>query len=205
MWGLLFACGMCVLCLPAGIAAAGGLRGRVQLSYVSGMDDLADQYEDNIEYEESLGWHVAYVDVDTFIWPVGISASGYYQWDSGLTLGMGVGPFMYLIADGWVDDYLYWEVPVNATVGYVFGPDNPISPYVRAGPSYHLAGGDFYDQSNIGFFGAVGLEFFRRESIALGVEASYDSAEVDIDDSRTNGTKGIKPAEFSIGLFIMFK
>jgi len=168
------------------------------------MDDIADLYEDNIEVEE--GRYFDYVDVDTFVWPIGISGSGYYQWDNGLTLGAGIGPFMYLIAEGWADDdYIHWQVPVNATVGYVLGPDEPVSLYVRAGPSYHVADGDYYDGSNVGVFGAVGIEFLKRDNVAFGVEAAYDSAEVDFDDLKRGGTKGIKAAEFSLGVFIMFK
>jgi hypothetical protein len=201
----LMLCGaLCVVCLPAGTARGGDLRFRLQLSYVSGMQDLADQYEDNIEIEE--GEYFDYVDVDTFVWPVGISASGYYQWDNGLMLGGGLGPFMYLIAEGWAeDDYVHWQLPVNATVGYVLGPNEPVSFYVRAGPSYHIASGDYYDGSNVGVFGAAGVEFLKRDNLAFGVEAAYDSAEVDIDDLETGGTKGIKAAEFSVGVFILFK
>lgn len=185
-------------------AVAGDFRVRLQLSYVSGLEDLADQYEDNIEVAESEVFDI--VDVDTFVWPVGISLFPYYQWDNGLMVGAGIGPFMYLIAEGYVeDDYDHWQVPLSACVGYVFGPDNPVSFYVRAGLSYHLADGDFYDGSNLGFIGAAGLEFLRRDNIILGVEAAYDSAEVDIDDLRNGGTEGIKAAEFSVGMFVTFK
>jgi len=168
------------------------------------MDDLADQYEDNIEVQESVFFD--YVEVDTYVWPVGLSASGYYQWDNGLMLGAGAGPFMYLLAEGWVqDDYVHWQVPVNATIGYVLWPDEPISLYVRGGPSCHLADGDYCDGSNVGFLGAVGAEFLKRDNLSFGVEAAYDGAEVDGDDLRTGGTKGIKAAEFSVGLFVVFK
>ncbi len=201
---VVLACLVCVLCLSVDAARAGDLRFRIHLSYVNGIYDLVDQYEDNIEAEE--GEYFDYVDVDTFVWPVGISGSGYYQWDNGLTLGAGLGPFMYIIAESWADDdYVHWQLPVNATVGYVLAPNEPVSVYVRAGPSYHIADGDYCDGSNVGIFGAVGVEFLKRDRIMFGVEAAYDTAEVDIENVRTGGTEGIKAGEFSLGVFIAFK
>ncbi|HNS19035.1 MAG TPA: outer membrane beta-barrel protein [Sedimentisphaerales bacterium] len=198
------ACLVCAACLPIDVARAGDLRFRLHLSYVNGIYDLVDQYEDNIEEEGSGGW--IETDVDTFVWPVGIAASGYYQWDNGLTLGAGLGPFMYIIAESWADDdYVHWQLPVNVTVGYVLAPNDPVSVYVRAGPSYHIADGDYYDGSNVGIFGAVGVEFLKRDRIMFGVEAAYDTAEVDIENVRTGGTEGIKAGEFSLGVFIAFK
>jgi len=195
---------MCVVCLPSA-TAEGGLRFRLALSYVNGVYDLVDQYEDNIEYEESDDW--TETEVDSFVWPVGMSAGAYYQWENGLTVGAGIGPLMYIVAEGWgtVDDYYHWQIPLNATVGYVLGPNEPVSVYVRGGPSYHIAGGEYCDGSNIGLFGAVGIEFLKRKNVLLGVEAAYDTAEVDIDDLRKHDTKGIKAGEFSLGVFIVFK
>jgi hypothetical protein len=184
-------------------ALADGFRFRLNLSYVNGVQDLVDQYEEDIEIAESDEFFD--VDVDTWVWPVGVSLFPYYQWDSGLLFGAGIGPFMYIVGDGWADDYSHWQLPLSANIGYVFAPDDPVSFYVRGGPSYHVAGGDFYDGSNLGFVGAVGLEFLKKDNVAFGVEVAYDSAEVDIDDLRTGGTKGIKAAEFSVGLFIQLK
>jgi len=76
---------------------------------------------------------------------------------------------------------------------------------VRGGLSYHFAGGDYYDGSNLRFVGAVGLEFLDSSHFRMGLEAAYDSAEVDIDNLKTGGTEGIKAAEFSVGLFLLFK
>jgi len=66
-------------------------------------------------------------------------------------------------------------------------------------------GGDSYDSSDIGVMGAVGVEFLKGDHVRFGVEAAYDSAEVKNDNLRSGGTKGIKAAEFSVGLFVQFK
>ncbi len=184
-------------------AQADGMRFRLLFSYVSGLQDLADAYEEDIEIAEAGPF--TEVDVDTFVWPVGISLFPYYQWDSGLFLGAGIGPFIFFFGEGFEDDYFHWQVPVSFNVGYVFGPDEPVSFYVRGGPSYHFADGDFYEGSNVGVTGAVGLEFFKSSHAAMGVEAAYDSAEVDIENLRTGEDDGIKVNEFSASLFVMFK
>ena len=178
------------LCTSPAIA---GFRFRLAFTYVDGFQDLVDQYEDNLEREFGVN-----VD-DASIWPVGISLFPYYQWDNGIMAGAGIGPFIYIYGDA-----DHWQLPVSFNIGYVVGPDNPVSFYVRGGPSYHFADGDYHDGSNLGLVGAIGLEFLESSHFRMGVEAAYDSAEVDI-DTWPSGTKGIKAAEFSVGLFLLFK
>jgi hypothetical protein len=181
-----------------GSAMAGGMRWPIGISYVNGFEDLSDQYEDNLEAD---GYWVSN-DVDP--WPVGISFQPYYQWDDGLRVGVGVGPIMMIMGD--VD---HFQLPFSVTAGYTFMPDGPVSPYVKVGPSYHFASGDDYEGSNLGFVAGVGIELLKNKSntFALGLEATYDSAEVDIED-RTTGIpgdeKGIKAAEFVVSLLIRF-
>jgi hypothetical protein len=186
--------------------ADAGMRFRANVSYVSGMQDLLDQYEDNIEAEYGLDFD------SSFLWPVGISIFPYYQWDNGLMLGGTVGPFMYIYGEvsgyGGFEDidetYTHWQIPLSATIGYVFNPEGAVSPYVRGGLSYHVAGGDFYEGSSIGPLGAVGVEFLKSDHFRIGIEAAYDGAEVDIEDYRTGHDKSIKAAEFSLGVFFQF-
>jgi len=49
------------------------------------------------------------------------------------------------------------------------------------------------------------VELIKKDNFSLGIEASYDSAEVKIDDIRHGGTEGIMTTEFSVGLFILFQ
>jgi hypothetical protein len=110
-----------------------------------------------------------------------------------------IGPAMIMTGDA-----TYWEVPLSITVGYTLFPDKAISPYVRVGPSYHVAGGDFYDSSDVGVLAAVGVEFLQNGHFRFGVEDAYDGATTNI-EKRTGGTRAFKTAEFSIGLFFQFR
>jgi len=171
----------------------------IGISYVSGFEDVLDQYEDNLEIE-LLNKGYSYVDVDTTYIPVGLSLHPYYQWDDGFRLGARIGPGMIIYGD--VD---HFQLPLSVTAGYTFMPDGPVSPYVLAGPSYHVASGDYVDGSNLGFTGGVGIELLKGKKFSLALEGVYDSAEVDIDNYRTGGTDGIKAAEFVLSLLFIFK
>jgi opacity protein-like surface antigen len=196
-----------IVVFTTGVAGA-GFRFRVHVNYISGVEDLADTYEESVEAETGVDLD----ELDTFVIPVGIALSPYYQWDSGLMLGGEVGPFMFLYTQvetiGFFEDeedtFTHWQLPVNVTIGYNFFPNGPVSPYIRVGPSYHFAGGDFYDSSNVGFIVAGGAELLKSDHFALGVEAAYDSAEVEIETS-PGRTKGVKAAEFTVGLFLQFQ
>ncbi len=196
-----------IVVFTAGVAGA-GFRFRVHVNYVSGVQDLADAYEDSIEAETG----VSLDEIDTLVIPVGIALAPYYQWDNGLMLGGEVGPFMFLYTDvqtfGFFEDvdetFTHWQLPVNVTIGYNFFPDGPVSPYIRVGPSYHFAGGDFYDGSSLGFIVAGGVELLKTDHFALGVEAAYDSAEVDI-EKPFGRTTSVKAAEFTAGVFFQFQ
>jgi hypothetical protein len=99
--------------LWSGSAVAGDMRWPIKISYVSGVGDLMDLYESNLEYE---GY-----EVDTFEWPVGIGISPYYQWDGGFRFGGGVGPIMMIMGDA-----DHFQLPLNLTAGYTFLQDGPV-------------------------------------------------------------------------------
>jgi hypothetical protein len=175
-------------------AMADGMRWPIGISYVSGFNDLVDQYEDNLRAE-------GYTTVSADSWPVGISFQPYYQWDDGLMVGVGVGPIMMITGDA-----DHFQMPLSVTAGYTLMPNGPVSPYVRGGLSYHVASGDYVDGSNMGFTGGVGIELLKTKNnkFAIAMEAMYDSAEVDIEDTRTGGSKGIKAAEFVVSVLFRF-
>ena len=192
---------LCVLAVGCftNTSSAGEMRYQINLSYVDGLKELGDLVEANWEQDRlDEGYWAA--DADVVVWPVGISFSPYYQWDSGLRVGAGIGPIVAIFGD--VD---HFEVPVSARVGYAFNPEGSVSPYVFAGPSYHFASGDYVDGSNLGVVVGGGVELFKGDSFVMGVEAAYDTAEVDIDDVRMGGTQGIRTTEFSVGVFFLFK
>jgi len=179
--------------LATGSASADGMRWQLGINYVDGFHDLADQYKHNLEAEGYWVW-----DVEG--WPVGFIFQPYYQWDNGFRLGVDAGPIMLIWGD--VD---HFQLPFNVNVGYTFNLSGFVPFYVCAGPSYHFASGDYYDGSNIGFMVGVGVELFKSERVSFGIQAAYDSADVDIEDVETGKSKGIKAAEFSVGVFVAFK
>jgi len=192
---------LCVLAVGCftNTLSAGEMRYQINLSYVDGLNDLGDLIEENWEQDRlDEGYWAA--DADVIVWPVGVSFSPYYQWDSGLRVGAGIGPIVAIFGD--LD---YVEVPLSARVGYAFNPSGSMSPYVFAGPSYHIASGDYVDGSNLGVVVGGGVELVKRDNFVVGIEATYDSAEVDIDDVTRGGTQGIKTTEFSVGVFFLFR
>lgn len=204
-----------IVVLTTGVAGA-GFRFRVNISYLSGVQDLFDQFKDNIRTDvfDNTGVLLDEDEFDTLGgWPVGISLSPYYQWDNGLMLGAQVGPGMFLygrvetfgFAADYDQTYTHWQVPLNVTIGYNFFADGPVSPYIRVGPSYHLAGGDFYEKSKLGVIVAGGVELLKTSHFVMGLEAAYDTAAVEIDNLRDGGTKDIRAAEFTAGVFFQFQ
>jgi hypothetical protein len=186
--------------------ATADMRYRVAISYVDGLNDLADRFEDNLVVEEVGASGTA--DVDTFIMPVGITLFPYYQWNNGFLVGPAIGPFTLVLVEGLEEDRYYWQLPLSVNFGYVFAPDDPVSFYFRVGPSYHLANGRFVERSNVsnlGVVAAIGLEFFQSPHFRMGLEAAYDSATVEMTNERRGGTEEFKSSEFSFGLFFLFK
>lgn len=84
-----------------------------------------------------------------------------------IRIGVGLGPLLFIFVDA-----DYYEVPLNLNIGYSILPSSNISPYVRASVAYHIAGGDYVEGSNTGFFGTVGVEYFRNSSIGFGIRSS---------------------------------
>jgi len=179
--------------LPAVSAMGEGMRFPLAISYVSGVDDLVDQYEANLEFD---GWF----EYDNWQWPVGLAFQPYYQWDNGVRLGMDVGPIIAIFGDT-----THWQVPLNVNLGYTFNEEGSVAFFVRAGPSFHVADGDYYERSKVGVMAGIGLEFFRSDHTAIGIQAMYDSAKVEIADLPNDRIVGIRAAEFSAGVYFLFK
>lgn len=177
------------------MAQAGEWRFPFGVSYINGADDIRDQLKDNLE---ASGY-----DVDTVGGlPVGLSFQPYYEFDNGLGLGLGFGPFIYYFGD-----VHFWDVPVNVCLRYAVLPKSSVTPYIRVGASYQIADGDYYERSNIGYVGAVGLEFMRNRAVSAGFEIGYDSSEIELEDLRTidpNDRVKIKPVGFTISIFAVF-
>jgi hypothetical protein len=163
------------LTLGAGTAhAEAGWRFGIGPSYVSGIEDVTDLYEYNME----LGGYYDEVDVDMLL-PVGIAFAADYHWSSGVRLDLGLGPF-FLIAG----DADHFEMPISGTVGYSFLPDSGVSPYLRAGFVHHFVDGDYYASADPGLFAAAGVDFGRLNTVKFTFEVAMDQSEVEFDTVR---------------------
>ncbi|MDN5850051.1 MAG: hypothetical protein L0H63_10515 [Nitrococcus sp.] len=166
------------------LAASVDWRFPVGLSYANGIYDVKDAVEKNTS-----------VSVYTVI-PVGLSFHPYVEFtDIGLGVGASFGPAKLLVGD--LTSYI---VPVGADVRYTLFRNSNVSPYVRGGLRYSLAGGDFLSSGDPGFFAAGGIEFFRAQGgVCLGIEAGYDASEIEVDIG--SRSRAVKPGALTISLF----
>lgn len=159
------------LALVSGSAQAEGWRLGLGPSYVSGIEEVTDLYEYNME----AGGYYDEADVDMLL-PIGVAFAADYQFRSGLRIDLGLGP-MFLIAG----DADHFEVPISATVGFSFLPNSSVSPYVRAGFSHHFVSGDYYVSADPGLLAAAGIDFARTNSVKFTFEVASDQSEVEFD------------------------
>lgn len=150
----------------------GGFRFGIGLTYASGIDDVYDFVEEEIE---ARGF-----DPDGFSVPAGLTLVFGYRFDFGGEILVDAGPASVLIVDvvGADDTYYNWDVPVGLTAGYAFFRDSSISPYIRGGVRYHFTDGDFSDDSSAGWYAAGGVDFFANKAVNLQLEVAYDAAQV---------------------------
>jgi hypothetical protein len=156
---------------------AGEFKFPVGIAYTQGAFDVIDKLDETWNYE------------DKFVWPVGLTFNPYYEFDFGLGIGLNFGPATFIVVDmySWDNYYDYdndtrfsYIVPIGADVRYTFLRKKSVSPYVRVGIRYPIAGGDDIDSSTPGPFGAVGVEFWRNKSVGLAVEVGYDGSQVEV-------------------------
>lgn len=197
-WGiLLFAFLTASFCI-CGSTYAGEWRFPVGLSYVSGVNDIGDLLEDNLESNP-------YVSADVTVIPVGITFKPYYEWESGLGVGMDFGPTMFVWSSEDDIDADFFNLPINANCRYTFMPDGNVSPYVKAGISYNISSGDYKEGSDPGFFAAAGIEWMRNRKVGIGVEVAYDSSQIEFERLYyPYGTEKIKPGGFTLTISAVF-
>lgn len=168
----------------------GDWRFPVGLTYLGGMQDMADYAEDKLNG-----------DTDLFL-PIGLSFAPYYEFAHGSRIGFDLGPGTIITVEkqyGDGSDTLFWGVPVGLSYGFTFIPRASVSPYARIGFKYYIAGGDWLDKSSPGLFAAAGVEFLRKKAIAVGFEVGYDNAEVEFEDGET-----FTPGDIQVSLRAVF-
>jgi hypothetical protein len=194
MWKLVFTLILGLFFVGPFSAVAGEWRVPLGLTFVSGVGEIVDQIEANMETE-------VYDVESTQGLPMGISLQPYYEFDSGLGVGGGIGPFMLGFGDA-----SYMIIPMNVSLRYAFMPKSRTAPYLRLGASTLLASGDYFEGGQLGFIGAVGVEFMRDKAVQFGIEAGYDSSSIKMEDLPTGptATKTIEPVGFLISIFAVF-
>lgn len=150
--------------IAASSAQAENWRFGVGVSYVTGIQDVADHYEENLRL---AGFDA---DVDLRL-PVGFGAIATYLWKNDVRADMALGP-MFSISG----DVHHFELPISATVGYSFMSGSSMSPYVRAGLVYHYVDGDQYVGTDPGLMVAAGVDFTH-----FTAELATDQSEVEFD------------------------
>jgi hypothetical protein len=108
--------------------------------------------------------------------------------------------------NGGHDDKFSYIVPVGADLRYTFLRYHDISPYVKVGIRYPIAGGDnLSSSSRPGPYGAVGVEFMRSRRISYGVEFGYDGSEVTVKGVGTfSQSSKVTYSGFTGSLFVLF-
>jgi len=175
------------LCLPLSLSAVGNWHLPVGISYSQGMYDTADTIFDS--YEQA-GYHLN----DKVIVPVGLTFSPYYEFDvggdTGVGVGVTVGPTAFFVVQEKYHGYYYEDktrlsyiIPVGADLRYTFFRHGNVSPYVKVGLRYPIAGGDDLSPSSskIGAYGAAGIELWRNRPVGMAIEVGYDSSEVTVE------------------------
>lgn len=158
---------------------------RAGLAYASGIDDVTDLYEANLDAE---GFD-AEVDLK---FPLGLTGAVRYDWASGIRGDIGLGPMFFIGGD--ID---HFELPLSITVGYNFLPDSDVSPYVRGGLIHHFASGDYYASADPGLFAAAGLDFTH-----FSIELALDRSEIEFDTFACNATgTSCRPAITSLNTY----
>lgn len=184
---------MSLALLFAGSVNAGEWKLGVGVSHVSGVSDVGDVYEDNLNANPFV------LAVDVIAIPIGAAVFSRYQGDSGMTINIGIGP-VFIIAG----DASHTEVPISATIGYGFAKNGDTSPYIRVGAVAHSVSGDYVVSSDPGMFAAVGIEFGRNQGSNWGLEFSVDDSTVVLEDLTQPGNKEINSYDTQITVFFMF-
>jgi len=161
-------------------------RNEVGVTYVSGLSDLVDALENN------------YYGLDVTEWPVGLTYRGYLLYPQGFGFGVSAGPMVFITGD--IDAFI---VPVGVDARYVVGSGGKTSLILRAGARYPITSGDHMEGSSLGFVGGAAVEFpIASGKMAMGLEAAYDSSEVEVQAGWRN--EDIKLNEISITLYFRF-
>ena len=171
----------------------------IGLTYASGANKVVDQLETNFGMKRDWGM------------PVGLKLSGYAKRSDGFGFGGGVGPCEFITVEDHSNYYHHnddtstsYIIPLFVDVRYYFPKNGDFEPYVRAGVSGSIAGGDYLGNGSIGPVVAVGTQVWARRIVSIGVEAGYDGSKVKVKDGYYHPAVDVRPIEFTFSVFARF-
>jgi hypothetical protein len=171
----------------------------VGLTYASGVINVADQMKTNFGLDHKD------------LWPVGLRISAYVKRSNGLGFGGGIGPCVFVTVEDRNHYYHHdddnstsYIIPVFADVRYYFPQSGSFEPYVRAGISGAIAGGDYLGNGTLGPVVAIGAQVWGRRIVSIGVEAGYDAAKVKVKDGYLHQAEEVRPTEFTFSVYARF-
>lgn len=196
------------LCLPLGArtgiipSPAGSsteYHVEIGLTYASGMENVVHQMETNFGLERDN------------VWPIGLKLTAYAKTTDGLGFGGGIGPCEFIqVRDN--NHYYHnnddvkssYVIPVFADLRYYFPRTGLLTPYVRAGVTCPIAGGDYIGTGTPGPVVAIGAHVWEHRILAIGVEAGYDASRVKVKSGYLHASEDVRPTEFTLSVFAAF-
>jgi len=169
------------------------------LAYASGVQNVVDQMKTNFGFESDNTWSI------------GVRLSAYALTPGGFGYGAGVGPAEFFTVKDYNHYYNHHDdtntsyiIPVFADLRYYFPKDGYLAPYVRAGISYPIAGGDYIGGGTPGPLVALGTLVWEHRVVAIGVEAGYDGSKVEVKDGYWHQAEKVRSTEFTFSVFARF-
>jgi Protein of unknown function (DUF1566) len=148
-----------------------GIRWVVGPTLFSGYMDVIDIYLHNLE---ELGYSKEEGSAGNAI---SASFNPYWQMESGMRYGAGIGPLMSAVIAAGEKEYTFVALPININAGYTFSNGF----FLRGGISMLNASGDFVVSESAGLLGAAGIEFNRKKVVSLGFEVGLNTASVELE------------------------
>ncbi len=156
----------------------------VKLCYLNSFREIVDWHEKNTSSKEN-----------TATIPIGIAASPYYRFESGLFIWGGIGPVSAILGN-----VSYWNVPIGAGAGFFILPAASVSPYAKLGARFPIAGGDYVDSKSPGIVASAGVEVMHTKRVSIVVEVGYDTSSVSFKPK--SSIKGASSEDIAGGLLV---
>jgi hypothetical protein len=185
--------------IPSPVGSNTEYHFEIGLTYASGVENVVDQMKTNFGFDRD------------YTVPVGLKLTAYAKRADGIGFGGGIGPseffqvkdnnHYYHHNDDSTSSYI---IPMFVDMRYYLPTNASFAPYVRAGVSCPLAGGDYIDSGSPGAVVAIGAHVWEHRIVAIGVELGYDDSKVKVKDGNLHLAEKVRPTEFTFSVFAAF-